>query len=68
MHPHAFRSGEWAKIKRVEICATPDDPTRVEAACFRVKFEDGATDLWLFDDKDAQYEFRNELSPTIREN
>jgi len=55
MHPYAFRSGEWARIKGTAMLPVKDgEPDR---ACYLVEFDDGVSDFWAVDDPDARYEF-----------
>lgn len=49
MRRYGFRSGEWASI-----LTTVPGPER---DCFVVRFPDGATDFWVKDDPDGEYEF-----------
>lgn len=49
-HWAAYRSGQWARI----LTIAPDPEGR---DCFVVEFPDGATDFWVKDDPDGQYEF-----------
>ncbi len=56
-HPYGFRSGEWA-IFRHEL-TDPETGRRL----YLVEFPDYATDLWVADDPDGQYEFRDWVPP-----
>ena len=57
MHPYAFRSGEWGRIKGTALLPIrEDEPDR---ACYLVEFGDGVTDFWAIDAPDWQYEFAN---------
>lgn len=51
MHPYGFRSREWARL--VTVMTDPEH----ERDCYLVWFPDGATDHWVCDDPDGQYEF-----------
>lgn len=51
MHRYGFRSGEWAKLH-----GTITDPG-TGRECYLVEFDDGATDFWVVNDPDGQYEF-----------
>jgi hypothetical protein len=54
-HPVGFRSGTWARLVRVVEARGRD--------CYLVEFpDDGATDLWVVNDPDAMYEFRDARS------
>jgi hypothetical protein len=77
LHPYAFRSGRWARIRTIAPAppeeADADDPfTRLRDAfgvkprsrdCYVVEFPDGKTDFWVVDDPAAEYEFRYEDRP-----
>ena len=55
MHPYAFRSGEWARIRGTAMLPVREgEPDR---ACYLVRFSDGVDDFWPVDDVDYQYEF-----------
>jgi len=48
-HPYGYRSGQWA-----ELLTTAPAPNKRD--CYVVRFPDGATDFWVVDDPDGQYE------------
>lgn len=52
-HPYGFRSGEWAQL--LTIAPAPEGRD-----CYVVRFPDGATDYWVVNDPDGQYETRGE--------
>lgn len=54
-HPDGYRSGEWATLVNDHI----DHAGR---RCFLVRFPDGASDLWVADDPDGEYEFADEVA------
>lgn len=54
-HPDGFRSGEWASLVNEAI----DHSGR---RCYLVRFADGASDWWVADDPDGDYEFEPELA------
>jgi len=57
MHPHSFRSGEWAIVVGVETKRITNFGNTIIRPCFLVVFPDGATDSWVIFDINAKYEF-----------
>jgi len=59
MHPYGFRSGDWAILRhRLTDPMTGRD-------LYLVEFGDYATDFWVADDPDGQYEFRDWAVPGL---
>jgi hypothetical protein len=55
MHPHGFRSGQWARlIGTTDLPMFPEGDRR----CYLVEFPDGKADFWYVNDPQARYEFR----------
>lgn len=52
LHPYGFRCGEWADIAAHGQREQDARPT------WLVGFADGATDVWVADDAQGEYEFR----------
>lgn len=57
-HPHAFRSGEWARISGVAMLPFRDG----DRLCYLVVFPDDVKDYWIVDDEaepeDYQYGYQ----------
>lgn len=51
MHHYGYRCGQWA-----ELLTTLPDPEGRD--CYLVRFPDGATDMWVVNDLNGQYEFK----------
>lgn len=55
--PAYVRSNHWAAFHRGEWARIVTTTEMYGRACWCIKFDDGATDVWVIDDPDAGYEF-----------